>query len=264
MKQLIKQTENAKAAIKRIFAAEKLNLSTLENKKWEQSNIIRDKIHKLESEKYELEQKFNGEMEALKNDNKAKVGPLQEVCNQHKKVVEFMRIKKAAKVLPELKANNRGKEIILLDNPTTNQYINVYAYVYQNSKPKNKYSLAIVAVSIFSPEMLGYRWGSIQPYFEGHCPRAFEFDVKDAPTKNELIEFYNKKGGNSFWNVAQFEATVKEYEAVLSECNTPEWEREYLLSQKDYYENNYSRGTETPEYKAIIKQLKKFSQLEPV
>lgn len=235
MKNLIELTKSAKAKISRVFESEKVNIKALESESWTLSCQLRDKIHALESEKYKLEQSYKEKIADLKNDNIATVTPLRDICKKHERVIEFIGISKAGKVLPELKANNRGKEIILLDNPTNNKYINVYAYVYQNSKPKNKYSLALAAVSIFTSEMLGYRWGSIQPYFEGHAPRVFEFDVKDAPTKNELIEFYNKKGGNSFWNVAQFEATVKEYETVLSECNTPEWEMEYLLSQKDYY-----------------------------
>lgn len=262
MKQLIKQTETAKASIKRIFDAEEVNLKSLKNQKWEQSKIFMDKINKLESEKYELEQNFDNQMKALETDNKELVKPLQDICSQYERVMEFIRIKKETGILPELVANNRGKEIILLDKPFTNEYINVYAYVYENRKPKNKYSLALCAVSIFTSEMLGYRWGSIQPYFECHTGNVFEFDVKDAPTKNELIEFYNKKGGNSLWNLAKFEEVVKEYENVLTECNTTEWEREYLLHQKYYYENNYSGGTETPEYKAVVKQLKKFNQLE--
>ena len=104
--------------------------------------------------------------------------------------------------------------------------------------------------------MCGYRWGSIEPYFEGGGQIFFEFNVKDAPTKEELIEYYNKKGLSNLWKSAEFAELVKEYETVLTECNTPEWEREYLLSQKEYYEECVSNGISSPEYKKIVRLLK--------
>lgn len=260
MQNLINQTENAKAQIKNIFDAERIEIKALESESSQQSCELRDKIHALESKKYKLEQEYKNKIEGLKKNNLETVAPLREICKSHDRVIELLDISKQPAKDLTLKANNRGKELIQLDNPASNKYINVYVYVYENKKPKNKFSLAIAASSIFTSEMLGYRWGSIEPYFEGNHNRAFEFDVKDAPTKKELIEFYNKKGAANLWKLAEFEALVKEYETVLVECNTPAWDREYLLSKKYYYENNYSRGTEQPEYKAILKQLKKFNQ----
>jgi len=254
MKNLIEETNKATQEIESIYEAEKASVKTLEREKYKLASELRDKIHALESEKYKIEREYEKKIETLKDENRAKVFPLMGVKQKYDRVIELIEISKATEKDLSLSANNRGRELQCIDEPVNNEYIHIYVYVYQNDKPKNKFTLAFAARSIFSTEMMGYRWGSIKPYFEGNRA-SFEFDIKDAPTKKELIDFYTKKGADSFWKKDDFENLVKEYETVLKECNTNEWQKECLLSKKYYYENNYSGGTKTPEYKQILKEL---------
>ncbi len=55
----------------------------------------------------------------------------------------------------------------------------------------------------------------------------------------------------------EYDKLIKDYEWVLANCNTKEWEMEYLLSQKHYWENQVSNGESDPQYKIIMKQIAK-------
>lgn len=255
---IIKQANHASKEIARINKEEDIHEELLDKQRTKAFYKYQDQIDKIRSEQREVEREFEEKKEKLNKEATDEIMELRPAVEKLKRILELMEITKREKPSLKLKANNRGKEIILIDEPRKDQYIRLYVYIYENDKPKNKYSLAIVGKHIFNSDMLpreSYPTSYFKPYFENNNA-SFTVNIKDAPTKEELIKFYEKADKNGLWVSGHFANLVKEYEFVLENCNTPEWEKEYLLDQKDYYENRYSNGIAQPEYKKVIKRLK--------
>jgi hypothetical protein len=155
--------------------------------------------------------------------------------------------------------NNRGKFVELIDEPIKNKHINVKVFIFENDNRTNCYTLGIVGLSIFNYTTLRMKLEyGFKPYFSGQT-MTFDGIIKTGKTKKELIEYYNKKGIDKLIDVMLINNTILEYETVIEDCNTIEWELEVLQHQKQYYENSVSHGTDTTEYKDILVSISKLS-----
>lgn len=137
-----------------------------------------------------------------------------------------------------------------------NEFCKIAVYIYETSKPKNKFTLCVVGRSIFdinSDEILGFGWSYLDYIQEnGH----FKKELKCFPDLESLHKWFGKNQKNVFKEqINKIEETIKEYKEVIKNTNTKEWEIAFLESRKDYYENQYSHGEETKEYGEIIKRL---------
>lgn len=219
---------------------------------WEYEKQARE----LQSKAHHVRYMKDEAVKALRDGNIEAAKGYRSQVTELERVLQLLHIAKTCGTSDlSLVANNRSKFIECIDEPMNNEFIHICAYIYQTDKKVNKYTLCIVSKSIFERELIGYNWGSVQPYFEGSAQRFFEFDIKSAPTVQELKDFYFKKGSDSFWKAKEFAALVEEYKEVVNECNTPEWEHEYLLSRKKYFEDNYGRFEDVDEYKEVLKKL---------
>jgi hypothetical protein len=131
----------------------------------------------------------------------------------------------------------------------------IAVYVYENRKPKNKYSLAVIGRTIFSDKYLLYE---VRNY--GLDVREYGANIisvlKDMPTQQELLEWYKKNKANILKDYLEKHKVVEqEYSEALKLYEVKEWKILYLENNKEYYERNYHRGTEQEEYKAIVKEL---------
>ena len=69
-------------------------------------------------------------------------------------------------------------------------------------------------------------------------------------------------------NTQEFEDFIQKHKTLETEytkaieifVESKEWELEYLLSEKKYYETEYSHGTEKEEYKEICRQIENFNK----
>ena len=142
-----------------------------------------------------------------------------------------------------------------------NNYAAIKVFIINNRKPKNKYSLIVAGNTIFDNDTLNIKI----PYSYGvDCYEKnanIFFRIKDAPNKEDLTVYFNK---NKAKILKDFLIEHKKAEAEFEEIkkmtiNNKEWEIIYLEEKKYYYENNVCRGTETQEYKEIIKKLKELN-----
>lgn len=256
--EIIKQAKEARKEIARIHKEEDTKKVQLENKRQKLHYQFQDKIYALRSAQSKSDRLYDDQKEVLHEEVKKKRDELSPFVEKLERILKLMEISKSEKPSLKLKVNNRDKEVILIDEPKADKYIRLYVYIYENKKPKNKFSLAIVGKHIFDREVLpriDYPESRFEPYFENNSA-SFTINIKDAPTKEELMKFYEKSEASGLWTSGHYANLVKEYEFVLANCNTPEWEKEYLLSKKYYYKECYSNGVKTPEYKKIIRQLK--------
>ena len=137
------------------------------------------------------------------------------------------------------------------------EFKKIAVYLVENDKPKNKYSLIVRGRTIFNDEDLGllkFRYGSSFKGSDDKC--NIELTLKELPTKEELIDWFNKNKQNILKEyLEQHKILEQEYKEALKLYELKDYKILFLEKQKDYYENYYRRGTETEEYKQIVKEL---------
>lgn len=135
-----------------------------------------------------------------------------------------------------------------------NQYSIFNLYIVPNGKPKNKYSLVIRGYTIFG-ELIGRMyWGYVSGINESNC--NFYVTVKDAPTQKELVSYAEKHLSKIKDMIPDtIDDLIRDYEEAKELLKDIRWQIKYLEDRKYYYENHYSGGTKTEEYKEVMKQL---------
>jgi hypothetical protein len=215
---------------------------------------------------WELERKLGdkkeAELQAVNKDfltyqekQEKEIKDLREIVNRVNRILEFKHLTKKTLDLSFSVENGRDKSLELIDQIKT-PYMTVNVYIYENDKPKNKYTLAVLGYSFFAnnddlinlPKCYGLGLMDLSA--------NIRFAIKDNSSINELKTYYLKQKEKILGDLLKKHAYVeKEYNAVLKNYNTPEWELLYWEHQKDYYKNHYSRGTETKEYKQVLKEI---------
>lgn len=268
--ELIKDAALAKEEIKVKECLLKTETDKLKKERSKIFNEYHDKIRKLEDERSDRLYAIDNKIDKIVDNATIEFAELSKPIHELNKILYLMHIYNREINEPSdlqlIPSNTRyGNEIYVeeIDTLLNDSYMNLRVYVFENRKPKNKYILCIAGVSIFwDDKIIKY------PYAYGCDPdfdkSTLKIQIKDAPTKEELIEWWNRNKTRAFWNSEEHAEVVKQYEWVKENCNTPEWQMAYLLKRKDYYENRVSHGVETPEYKAILKQIKKLSKEQSV
>lgn len=264
MNKIIEAANKAKEQIKTKNLLLESETKKLQSEKYEIASHYRDKIWQLERQKREKEYEIENKIAELDIAAKAEFTELRKPIKELKKIVSLMHLLKQGKQDLNLVAYNYyygdKKYVELVDTLVDDKCLNLRVYMYENRKPKNKYTLCLAGASIFyDNDLINY------PHDYG-CDIHFEnrnvsiiVNLKEAPTKQELLNWWNKNKNRTFWNSEEHAELVKLYEWVKENCNTDEWELAYLFDRKDYYENHYSRGTETEEYKEVIKQIERLT-----
>jgi len=228
-------------------------------------------------EREEEENKNSKEMEKFKEKIEKEKEPSFEKIGEFKRILEFIKIsKKENKINPvvyffDYPRNEKG-EVIRTENGNypdkekqylkplrilkNDEFAKIQTFIYENDKPKNKYTLCIIGKTIFNKkliEKIPYYYG-LGVHDEDTNIRAW---LRDAPTKEELIKWIDKKKDVLKDFLEEHKAVEKEYKEVIESTKTKDWQKAYWESRKDYYENFYSHGTETDEYKHVLGELKK-------
>lgn len=130
----------------------------------------------------------------------------------------------------------------------------VQVFIVPNGKPVNKLSLIIRGYSIFG-SLFKSRWASVNGINEDHC--NIEINLKDSSTEKELLAWLDKNEKKVQQTIPEeLPVLAVEYEKAKELMSDPEWQIAYLENRKLHYEREYHRGTELPEYKAVVKRLR--------
>lgn len=146
-----------------------------------------------------------------------------------------------------------------LETLAEDKYKRITIEIAQNRrKPTNKYDLYLCITSIFDTRS------------------SYSKIIKSGPTKESLISYWERNKNKIRVNTPRwgnirsiiqdtmtipeilgaFKTAELEYETAVNLIKTdPDWRLIYLHDRKYYYENNYSQGVRTEEYKLICKQL---------
>ena len=138
------------------------------------------------------------------------------------------------------------------------EFAKISVFICGNRKPKNKYTLCVIGSTILNEDLLKvpYSYG-LDVHTDNANIRSW---IRDAPNKKELVTYLEKNKDKILKDfLEEHEKTQEEYKEALEITNCKEWKIAYWENKKDYYENHYSNGTETPEYKAVLKKLKELN-----
>lgn len=239
-------------------------------------------MQNLEHKKRQEEKKIIDKRTQFEEKIKSEINPHYEQITQFKKILTFMRIQKDKRDLHfevykydyprdehgEVMRVQRGN---CLDYPEkikipynaievikNDKYAIIKIFVVENDKPKNKFSLVVVGKSIFNEDLFTQR----RNFYSYHlsCDTDYvtvRLSIIDRPTREELLQYLEKHKKNILKDyLAEHDQLERDYEKTIQLTNNKQWELAYWEDKKNYYENHYSNGIETEEYKEVLKQIK--------
>lgn len=283
LKGKLEQSEKAKSALKELETREERatkidankilkieggfndKIRTLENKKHHAVNEIREKVaqktityHKGKEQYFEQISEFKTILNIINLEAEHQVNSLA--------TPEVYRYD----YLYNKNGGIEGDKQKLFYNPIASiaddDFKKVLVYLTKNDKPKNKFDLVILGNTIFvnrcsdnNPLKLPYTYGLNAHTDQCNCI----FLVKSFSSKIEAVNYFEKHKKKLSKNIlSMFTETEEQFNKVIAELKASEelqkaWRIASLKDKKEYYETQYSRGTETKEYKEICKELKK-------
>lgn len=259
----IQQYQNAMNKLRGIWAKEEEIKEQSENKIRENHLKYRNMIHALEHKRdlkdAKIEKKTEQELENL-NKNK---DSLISIRNEYRILMElFLIIDHNLTPLTPFVYEYKSLVNIFyepIDTIILDKYKRIQVYITHNKKkPKNKFDIILVGDTIFNNKVikLPNDYG-----IDAHINNAnIKILLKSGSSEKTLQEYFNKNKEKILATyINLFSDIEKKYEKAKSLYKDKNWQKAFLEWQKYYYEEHYSHGTETTEYKEIIKKLKDFS-----
>lgn len=259
-------------------------IDTLNKAREKEREEIHDKIREVENKYYKKEQEIrelkSKEERVLRNKNEKlqeeytkKVEELHNPIGELKKIFSLFEVIKEYKnygvPTPEVyyhdyirneKGYLEGDKQKFFYNPVMvlveDDFKKILLYITKNDKPKNKYSLIAVGNSIFNKGNLSL------PYtyrIKAHIDNAnIREEIKEYPTEKECKEYAIKNKEKILRDfLVNHEKVEKEYLEVKPLYELKEWKMAFLEDKKEYYKSSVSNGTETEEYKEVLKEIEK-------
>lgn len=229
----------------------------------------RDKIHDLEREKRDKIYAVENSLEKFKEKINKKILPYSDIANKVKHIVSLIDCDVTphdVEVFYYSSYDKNGKYIgqknkiyvSPIKNIFKDEFNTISLFIVPNGNSVNKYSLVIRGNTPFRDylkENIGY--GYINYVNESYS--SIRITVKTAEEEQTLIDYANRPQNlKRILNkipIDKLKKLSEEYKEAKKLFEQKEWKILYLKDRKYYYENHYSRGTETDEYKEVIKKL---------
>ncbi len=247
----------------------KKDIDLIVNKKNEEARIIRDEYwDKIRLFEHERDNKIEIIEDSLNEKIKERNKEIDNLELSINKIRSILSLIATSRRKTDLSLNvysnynyggkrNNLKPIGILGD---DEFKNIRVYITKNNKPKNKYSLYAVGMSVFRESLIKMNkdYTSIINRDGGYLD--IEKHIKDLPEEKLLLSYYEKNKNEILKDfLAEHKKVEEKYKFVLKSCLTKDWIRLYLEEQKIYYEVGYYNGTETEEYKKILKELKELN-----
>lgn len=222
-------------------------------------------INEIEQSIRDREDIMLNEIQTIEENCAEQTKPHNETLAHKRFLLDCMEINKEESDLHfEVYFYDRQREKRAYDSIATlykDEYCIINAYIVENDRPKNCFSLAIVGKNRLQRLMNDKNFAYSTSFCETGANVCIELAFK--PTSNEVLDHYKKNNKIILRDYLQeYKEKKVLYEQAIRKTATPEWTRIYLEDKKYYYEHFYSRGEETPEYAKIIKQLKELGFIE--
>lgn len=270
---LIALYKKALSDLEKSHEDEKESIKATEIKKRTIHNECSEKVRELEAARNKAVDKINEDLNLKKEKYKTEREAPTVITSQVKTLLKLMGIIKDPGIQlgsPEVyfysNKDTKGNYItpsrkVFIDPIKTlldNMFAVIKLYVVPNGKPTNKYSLVIRGYHIFGDLIRDNFRGNVNRINETHC--NIKDVVKETPTENELLDYANNPKNlpkiMALLPIEELNTFGEQYHEAMKLLKDIEWQILYYEDQKNYYENYYSNGTETPEYAAILENLK--------
>lgn len=216
---------------------------------WKYRDLKRDLDEKCMKETGVVEKR----KEEYKNKIKSQLKPYYEIINDTETTYKLFEVLISDNSDMDFEYRFDRESPVIIDTPVDTQYLKVWVYIMGNNKPKNCFSLKIRVKSMFQWQFEEFRIDSR--------------NIKDLPTEKELELWYEKNKNNLRWkwgvsfvylpDILEAHADLEQkFEKARELWKQKSWQRAFWLHKKDYYENHYTSGTDTDEYKDICLLLK--------
>lgn len=273
-KNKIKEYKQAVEEVKKFDEIKDLKYSEFDRELRNIENKYYDLKRKLEDKEREELNIISEEKDKFKEKRGKQIESPCKTMSNFKRIINFIDIYKSPKRDLNLKVyqydyirdKNRiaisgDKERIIIkpiSDFMNNEYCKLNVYIYENSKPKNKFTLCVIGNSIFDETILGLNWNYLSDIIENG---DFKKVLKELPDRTKLMEWFVKNNDKIKEQINKLEDTIQEYKNVIENTNSKEWNIAYLESKKEYYKKYVARGTEKTEYINILEELKKLKLL---
>ena len=222
------------------------------------------------SAKRKLEDAMSKEISVIDDTKKTALGALEllkksptEVLATYNKLMELFHVIEDGKEVVvyegEVYSYKYGRDKVnfdAFDVFVTSDMLQVFAFIVPNKKPVNCFSLILVGCTFFNEKLIKvpYSYG-LQVETDNNNIQVW---VKDASKEDYLRIYYQKNKDKLLSDFIKSHMDLElDYKEALELYKDQDWQILYLEYRKDYFENNYYQGTETPEYKSVCKRLKK-------
>lgn len=276
-RKLIAAAKDADAAVREAREAKQKQIEDMREVARQEDEVVyhelmavKRKEGELEQQRREIAEAANAkekEIELATKEEVMRLAGAREEVNRIVRLIELSRGMREFDPELELKAYRYGQEkpIIPIQEIRKTPFTLIRAYVVENDRPKNKYQVEVVGRTIFSQKDKWNNQGDI-----ADMPREYGAKISAsgdnihwvigvAASQEAALKQWNAKWTyqveNSAWLKSIIGMEAKLQEVLDGKYGSVEWQREYLLSQVDYYEHRYTGGTKTPEYAAIIREL---------
>lgn len=266
MDAIIKNYQNNIDQINALYEKQKKINNDHDKKAWDIKDKYREQISKIEDKRYSelfvIEKKKNKEIEEIEAQKKI----VSEEISKVRKLLEFTNLYVQGMVVekPVVYSYDSYREKQTIEPVRLireDKYCIIHLYIIPNEKPVNKFSLiAVGCCPILEPtrETINplHSYG-IRAHTENHMTAHIMYGVKDSYSEEDLMEYIEKNIKRIMKLFSVIDEIIPTYEKAVELFEHDEWKIIYYNDRKDYYENRYCNGTATPEYKAVLKKLKK-------
>jgi phage host-nuclease inhibitor protein Gam len=262
MNELIKNYQNNCDEWNNLYAQQQEIGRKFDKKIRDIKDKYQDQIRKIESKMYdeigEIDEEQRNKIDEIQREKDAIV----EKLNQAREIFKYICLYTDNPITktPDVFVIRYGIETSF--NPIItirdDNYCKAYLYIITNNKPVNKYSLIMVgSCPVLEPDRDTinnlYSYGiDAHTKEKGHIM----LKIKDDHSEKYLREYAQKNIKRITNLLSIVDEKIAKYQQAIEIFQTTEGKIAFYNWRKDYYEKHYCNGTETPEYKAVLKKLK--------
>ena len=233
---LIQEYQNNLATIKTLSQEQE----TLMKKKEKESNQIssdyRDQIYALERERDDKVQAIRTSYEHQNQDKGLEISKLREVHNKVERIITFLLIKPKTISFEDSHVINRHGSVEPLGSLFSDEYLDLRAFIIENRKPVNKYSLCVYGDILFPKDI-------IKPLYSYRLPGDTQYHkdiaigVRDFTTSKAAKDYLDKNKEVLLTTslrefVLQYQSIKVEYLEVISTYKLKDFKPLYVLECK--------------------------------
>jgi len=249
-------------------AIELLKKARKDEKEIERLNKERtDFLEKLKKKRRKIERRYNNQIYKIEEKIRKEIYKIdkiidkekekydKEISEKYESITKLNRIFTFFRIIENEKFEKDTPRGEIIETIRDDDFAKICAYISENYKPVNKYSLRLAIYCFFS-------WTNLKD-FDNIISSYYKNSIIDKPTKEKAIEYWNKNKKNLIKPIMEkIDSLILEYKEAVELYKIKDFKIAYLEKEKEYYEKEYFGGTKTKEYHNIIVKLVELTKKE--